>query len=230
MAAEREGAAQERGGDQRGSDRRGGDRRAVERRAPPPVWRRPWALVSYGVLGALALVLLLNGLGGDDKPRDLPSDVVDAAPAVPTAPPAQAARPTAGPPVEAFGSAGFERMVIAGPAAVGRRVRTQLYCDAPAPVALRQQVQRVEPQVAENLGPEGRVVAASCKWGARGDERREDFLLLVPPDLADDFSAQPVATDDFVRRRNILAEVEWIGRSESLSLRTAGVLRGVLPR
>jgi len=227
MAAEREGVKQERGGDPRGGDRRGGDRRAVDRRAPPPAWRRPWALVSYGVLGALALVLLFDAMGGDDEPSGLPKDVVDAAPA---APPAQPSRPASGPPVEAFGSAGFERMVIAGPAAVGQRVRTQLYCDAPSPVALRQQVQRVEPQVSELLSPEGRVVAATCKWGSQGDERREDFLLLVPPDLADDFSAQPVTSDDFVRRRRILAEVEWIGRSESLSLRTAGVLRGVLAR
>lgn len=228
MAAERENTETQAGRDdaRAAGDRRGADRRRVERRAPPPVWRRPWALVSYGVLGALAAVLLVSGLSGDDE-EDLPDEVVTAPPAQPpTAEPSPQA--AAAPPVEAFGAADFERLVIEGEAARGRRVRAQLYCDAPSPVALRPSAPRVESAVAELADAEGRVVGAACKWGARDDERRQDFLLLVPPALADEFAAAPVATDDFVRRRRILAEVEWVGRSDALALRTAGVLRRVL--
>lgn len=216
-----------RGGDRRGDDRRGGDRRALERRKPPPVWRRPWALVSYGVVGALALVFLLNAFDADEE--EIPAGEVVAAPppATPTSAP-PAAR--SGAPMEAYAASDFERLVIEGEAAQGKRVRTQLFCDAPTPVALRQNAVRVESAVAALRDQQGRVVAADCKWGPSGDERRQDFLLLIPPELADDFSAQPVTTDDFVRRRRVVAEVEWIGRSEALSIRTAGVLRAVLAR
>jgi hypothetical protein len=57
----------------RAGDRRANDRRRFDRRAPAPLWRRWWALVGYGVVGALALVMLLNALtGGRDAadPRD----------------------------------------------------------------------------------------------------------------------------------------------------------------
>lgn len=217
-----------RAGDRRGTDRRGGNRRQQDRRAPPPVWRRPWALVSYGVVGALALVLLVNGLrGGDDHP--VQGAVVNAPPVAPApTPPSRAA--AAAPVEDAYGAAGFEKLTIQGQAAVGRRVRTELFCDAPATVALNTQVTEVESAVAALRDAEGRVPGALCQWGSRGDARREDFLLLIPPALAADFAAAPVTTDDFVRRRRLVAEVEWIGPSQALALRTAGVLRRVYPR
>lgn len=225
MAAEQESGATERTGDRRDNERRSNDRRRVERRSPPPVWRRPWALVGYGVLGALAAVLVFNALAADDGPP--PGEVVPAGPVVPSAdstPP-----PAAGePPQDAFATADFERLVIEGQEARGRLVRTELYCGTPDPVALRQGIPNAESVILALRDSMGRVPGADCKWGARGDERRQDFLLLVPPDLADDFAAAPVTTDNFVRRRRLLAEVEWIGRSEILALRTVGVLRRVL--
>ncbi|HEX2092776.1 MAG TPA: hypothetical protein VHG28_10255 [Longimicrobiaceae bacterium] len=223
MADQQEEAVQ-REGDRRQDSRRGWDRRQGDRRTPLPVWRRPWALVAYGVVGTLLIVLLLRGVDRDDDP----GAVVTAPPPRPAAQQPSAAA-TSAPPLEAFGAAGFERLTIEGEAAVGRRVRTELYCDAPNAIALRQDVTLVDSAVAALRNVEGRVPAASCEWGARGDERREDFLLLIPPDLADDFAAAPVTTDDFVRRRRLIAEVEWVGRSEALALRTAGVLRRVFP-
>ncbi|HEV2149827.1 MAG TPA: hypothetical protein VGR37_20680 [Longimicrobiaceae bacterium] len=227
MAADQESAGADRSGDRRGPDRRGIERRAVERRAPPPVWRRPWALVSYGVVGALVVMLLAGGFGGEDEPA-VPA-VVDAPRASP-APQPSSPDAAARPPEAAFATADFERLVIEGQEAHGRTVRTELYCDTPTPVALRQSIPIAESAIVALRDSLGRVPAAACKWGGQGDERRQDFLLLVPPDLADDFAAAPVITDNFVRRRRLLAEVEWIGRSEVLALRTAGVLRRVLRR
>ncbi|MDP9349162.1 MAG: hypothetical protein M3P24_08480, partial [Gemmatimonadota bacterium] len=155
--------------------------------------------------------------------------VVDAAPAAPAA--QQTPPPGAGtPPQDAFSAADFEALTIQGPSAQGRRVRTQLYCEAPRPVALREQVEQVEAAVVALRDTQGRVPAADCRWGARGEERRQDFLLLIPPELAEAFSGQPVTTDEFVERRRVVAEVEWVGRSPALSLRTAGILRRVSSR
>ncbi|HEX2190996.1 MAG TPA: hypothetical protein VHG51_18955 [Longimicrobiaceae bacterium] len=226
MEADREGVGTERTGDRRGVDRRSDDRRRTDRRTPPPPWRRPWALVTYGVLGALAVVLLWNALAGDDGPATQGA-VVEARPAPPAVdptPPPAASEPSQ----DAFRTADFERLVIEGESARGRRVRTELYCASPDPVALRQGIPNAERAIVALRDSTGRVPGADCKWGARGDERRQDFLLLVPPGLADEFAAAPLTTDAFVRRRRLLAEVEWIGRSEILSLRTVGVLRRVL--
>lgn len=227
MAADQEGVGTERTGDRRGAERRAEDRRRTERRTPPPPWRRPWALVSYGVLGALAAVFLLGGLPGrDDAPPE--GEVVPAQPAPPAPDPTP--QPAAAEPTQdAFTTADYERLVIEGQEARGRRVRAELYCGTPSPVALRQGIPNAERAILALRDSTGRVPGADCKWGARGDERRQDFLLLVPPELADDFAAAPLTTDAFLRRRRLLAEVEWIGRSEILSLRTVGVLRRALP-
>jgi hypothetical protein len=167
-----------------------------------------------------------GALFGDDEEELSPEQIVAAPRANPQS--GAAPLPQVEPPVDAFAAADYERLVISGEAARGRRVRTQLYCDAPKPVALRQSATPLESSLAE-IAEEGRVVAANCKWGEREDERRQDLLLVIPPQLADDFAAAPVATDDFVRRRRVLAEVEWVGRSDALSLRTGGVLRAVFP-
>jgi hypothetical protein len=208
----------ERGGD-RGGDRRGDERRRLDRRTPPPYWRRPWALVAYGALaGVLVVGWLTSGReGGRDQP------IVERGPTTLPAkqpPPVASAAPQA-----AYGVAGFERLTLEGTRAVGRRVHAELYCEQPTSYQVRE---GVNPEAAvAALASGGRVPAADCKWGAPEDTRREDFVLLVPPDLADQFAAAPLVTDQFQRRRRVRAELEWIGRSEALSLRAAGVFRGI---
>ena len=71
---------------------------------------------------------------------------------------------------------------------------------------------------------------AVCKWGPSGEVRREALLLLIPPALADEFAAAPEVTDNFVQRRRVVAEVEWVGRSETLALRTAAVFQRMVQR
>ena len=111
---------------------------------------------------------------------------------------------------------------------MGRLVRAQLFCDAPTQVALMAGVDTVESAIAPLVDRAAqRVPAAECKWGQQDDARREDFLLLVPPDLAAEFGSQPVTLDGYIRRRKLLAQVEWIGRSRALSLQTVGIFRGL---
>lgn len=203
----------------RAGDRRGRDRRKTDRRAPVPPWRKPWALVAYGALAALAVVLLMN-LDSDDEREPGAVQVVEAsrAPTIADSPAA-----AAGPTEDAFRGADYERLIAQGSEAAGKRVRVELYCSAIATVALQQQ--RVSSSVAELADGQGRVPGAECKWGSRQEVRREDFLLLVPPALAERFGDAPVVEEGFVRRRKVVGEVEWIGRSEALALRTTGVLR-----
>lgn len=213
----------------RAGDRRGTDRRRVERRAPPPPWRKPWALVAYGVVGTLALVLLLNGLGGDDQPVAPAGEQLEERPAEgttkvdPTDPKVAAAGPE-----DAYGTAGFERLVVEGEAAIGKVVRTELFCAAPQNFTIV--AGHTAPRSVASLIQGGQVPAAVCKWGPSGEPRREDLLLLLPPGaLGDEFAAAPVVNDNFVERRRVVAEVEWVGRSETLALRTGAVLRRMLP-
>src|SRR5688500_16915080 len=99
----------------RAGDRRGNERRRVERRSPPPPWRRPWALVAYGVVGTLALVMLLNG-GGDDEPAPRDETLVEKqAEGSTQVAPANPQAASAGP-EDAYGTAGFERLVVEGEA------------------------------------------------------------------------------------------------------------------
>jgi len=214
----------------RAGERRGGDRRRLERRAPPPLWRRSWALVSYGVVGALAVVLLFDLAGsGDEPPAAADEALVEKQPAgsgtaVAAPNPAASASGTE----DAYGAAGFERLVVEGQAAVGRVVRTELYCEAPQNFTVIQG--HTAPRSVASLIQEGRVPAARCRWGGPAEPRREEFLLLVPPSLRDQFASTPVVQDNFVERRRVTAEVEWVGRLETLALRTAGVFRGVVSR
>lgn len=211
----------------RAGDRRGSDRRRVERRAPPPLWRRPWALVSYGVVGAFAVVLLWNGITReDDTPAAQDETLVQKQPEGGTTVATPNPQATGAAPEDAYGSAGFERLVVQGEGAVGKVVRTELYCEAPQNFTVIQG--HTAPRSVASLIQEGRVPAARCRWGAPAEARREEFLLIVPPALGDEFSAAPVVQDNFVERRRVRAEVEWVGRSQTLALRTAGVLRGLI--
>lgn len=213
----------------RAGDRRGTDRRRVERRSPPPPWRRPWALVAYGVAGTLALVLLVNAMDDDEPaaPRDetlVERQAEGATQVEPTDPAVVAAGPE-----DAYGTAGFERLVVAGEGAVGKVVRTELFCAPPQNFTIV--AGHTAPRSVASLIQGGQVPAALCKWGPTGEPRREDLLLLVPPGpLGDEFAAAPVVSDNFVERRRVVAEVEWVGSSETLALRTAAVLRRMLPR
>jgi hypothetical protein len=221
MTDQQETPGSPRGGDRRGNDRRADDRRRSDRRVPPPPWRRPWAFVAYGVLGALVAVLLLRGGGGDEPATGVETaEVIEAPPAhdVDPAPPPGAGVPA----VQARSVGEYERLLADGDAALGRRVHTVLFCGALNPVSVRN-VPRVPASVAELADGTGRVPAAECKWGSATGA--PDFLLVVPPGMADAFAAAPQVEEGFVRRRRIEAEVEWVGRSDALALRTAGVLR-----
>lgn len=212
----------------RAGDRRGTDRRRVERRSPLPVWRRPWALVSYGVLGALALVLLLN-LGGDDEQPVMEDEaLVEKQADATTGVDAPNPQTEAAAPEDAYGSAGFERLVVEGEAAAGKTVRAELYCEAVQNFTIIGG--HTAPRSVASLIQQGVVPAARCRWGSQSEPRREEFLLLVPPALADEFASAPVVQDNFVERRRVPAELEWVGRSQALALRTAGVFRGLVER
>jgi hypothetical protein len=217
---------EERSQAERAGDRRGTDRRRLERRAPPPPWRRWWALVGYGVVGALALVMLLGGLGGgdDEGPRDetLVEKTSGGATVVAPVDPAV----TAAGPEDAYGTAGFERLVVEGEAAVGKTVRAELFCEAPQDFTTI--AGHTAPRSVASLIQDGRVRGSVCKWGPSGEPRREDLLLIVPPAQAEEFAAAPVVTDNFVERRRVVAEMEWVGRSETLALRTAAVFRRMM--
>ena len=214
-------------GQARGGDRRGIDRRKTDRRAPVPPWRKPAALVAYGVVGTLLLVLGFRALGDDDEPSAVPTgggEVVSAPAPVPTkeSPPTQAAAPE-----PALNTADFERLTIEGDSARGRLVVAQLWCETPVPVAVR--ADTIESAVAVLVDTTGgqSVPGAECKWGGRDDPRRGDFILLVPPALAAEFSSAPVVMDGYVRRRRLIAQVEWIGKSRALALSTVGVFKGL---
>jgi hypothetical protein len=211
---------------QRRGERRTGDRRRSDRRLPVPWWRRPWAFMGYGVALALALVLGGRAVFGGAAPG-LPHDeeLVDATPRS-TADPGDAPPATTAEPELAYGSAGIERLVLEGDAARGRVVRTRLSCGPASNVALsRSDRAQAESAIVPLVDEQNRVPAAECKWGEAGATRREDFLLLIPRETAEGFASAPEVTDSFVRRRQIHGDVEWVGRSEVLSLRTVGVLR-----
>jgi hypothetical protein len=216
-------SAPARAGDRRGPDRRGNERRRDDRRTPLPPWRRPWAFVAYGVVGALVIVLALRS-GDDDGGVPAPDDgEVIAAPAAHDVDPSLPAGAGA-PPIDGHSTGEFERLLADGESSQGRRVNTTLFCGSMTPVALRS-VPRVPSSVAELSDASGRVPAAECKWGAA--TAAPDFLLLVPADLAEGFAAAPEVEQGFVRRRRVEAEIEWVGRSDALALRTAGVLRQI---
>lgn len=207
-------------GAQRGGDRRSNDRRRLDRRAPVPLWRRPWAYVAYGVTAALLVVLLLSG--EEEEPEPAGMVAVTAPPAVDTLRP-----PAASAPVQAAYSLGdFERLLAEGQGAVGQRVRTELFCQAINSVATKREADtQVAPSVAALVDANGRVPGAECKWS--NDPNAPDFLLLVPPALAERFAAAPQVRQGFIDRRRVRAEVEWLGQSRPLQLRTAGVLREI---
>lgn len=203
----------------RGGDRRGGDRRSDERRAPPPLWRRPWAFVTYGIVASLLVVLVMRSF------RSTPEAGADLEVSTTLGPPrvADGAPPAAAAPmIDGYTVGDFERLLAEGEAAEGQRVRTVVFCEPTRVISLRDS-DEVNRSVAELADARRRVPAAECKWS--GDAAAPDFLLLVPPALAERFADSPVVRQGFVERRRVQAEVEWLGRPEALSLRTAAVLR-----
>jgi hypothetical protein len=208
----------------RRGDRRGNDRRGNDRRAPAPLWRRPWALVLYGVAGTLLVVLLLSRSRPPATPVAGEDEVVMAPPRAPATEAPRSMEPAVAA-EDAHRQADHQRLMAEGDAATGRLVRVELYCSGINQISLRA-VDRVESAVSELADATNRVPAAECKWGPqRADDPRADVLLLVPPALAEEFASAPVVDDGFVRRRRVQGVAEWIGRSDALALRTALVLR-----
>jgi hypothetical protein len=208
--------------ERRDRDRRSQDRRSPAGRAGAPWWRTRWLYGVAAVLGLAAVVLLLRGGGDEPAERDIqPEDLARATPM----PIADTLPPPAGDlPTTVAGAGDYERLVAEGEAAVGRRVVVQLYCEGVNSVSLRVEVQ-VPASVAALTDAAGRVPAARCRWGRPGEG--PDFLLLVPPELATEFGNAPEIEESFVRRKRVRGEIEWIGRSDALALRTAGVLHDI---
>jgi hypothetical protein len=211
-------------GDPRAGDRRRTDRRRQDRRLPVPLWRRPWALVLYGIAGTLLIVALLNRSRPPQIPAGGPDEVSTIAAGAPVATEGTVQPPEA-PPVEARRMADYERLMAEGDAAKGRWIRVELYCGSITQVSIRA-TDRIEQSIAQLADAANRVPAAECRWGPqRGGDPRADVFLLVPPALADRFADAPVVDDGFVPRRRVVGTVEWIGRSDAMALRTAVVLR-----
>ena len=116
--------------------------------------------------------------------------------------------------------------VSEGDGAVGQLIRTELFCEPLTPVSVRD-VTPPSNALVGLIDGEGRVGGAECRWGT--EARSEDFLLVIPPQLAEEFARMPEVEVSFVRYRRVAAQLEWLGRSEDLSLRTAGVLRAIDP-
>jgi hypothetical protein len=207
----------------RGGDRRQGDRRRDDRRAPLPPWRRPWAYVAYGVVGVLAILLLFSlGDDAEEAPAAAAVGTTSAGPEVDTAQAMGAGAAVR----DAHGAAGFEALLAEGEAAVGRQVRTTLYCEPIQSIGLRRDADvAVNASVAQSADAAGRVPAAECRWGR--DSTAPELLLIVPPSSAGRFASMPEVEQSFVLRREVPAEVEWIGRSEALALRNVAVLRSI---
>ena len=204
----------------RSGDRRGPERRRVDRRAPPPLWRRPWAYIAYGVAGAIILMLALRGGGRDEAAVSGGLQTTTALPAVDTS-----GLPAARAPVQPANSTGdYERLLAQGERVAGQRVHTVLYCGPMRSVSLIAGTS-ISPPIAKLADPRGQVPGAECKWGSGADA--PDLFLLVPPRLAIEFAATREVEIGFMRRRRVPAEVEWIGRSEALALRIVGVLTAV---
>ena len=197
-------------------DRRGPERRKQDRRTPPPLWRSPAAYVAYGVVGALILVLFVSG---DDEPEL----TVEAAEQTAVAEEYQPRAVPAGSVRDAPTVPHYEALIAEGDDAVGQIVRTELYCESIMAVA----VSVPDTVLAPLMDGEGRVPGAACRWSR--EARSEDFLLIVPPQLAEPFARAPEVELNFVQRRRLPAELEWLGRSEAVALRNAGVLRQILP-
>lgn len=173
----------------------------------------------------LVLVLLFRPRGdAKDDVAPLEKGGLITAPAAPAA--ASVTAPTAQVPPNPTSNAAFEALILQGRNASGLRLRTELSCNTPSPIALSK-VDTVPAAISALRMLDGRVPASECKWGQQGETQRPDFLLLVPPRLAEQFASTPLASDEFVPRRHLIAEVEWIGRSDALALRPTGVLRQV---
>jgi hypothetical protein len=205
-------------------ERRRGDRRAGGRRRTDGAsgWRVSKAQAAVAAVGVLVLVLLVRGLtGSDDEPEGqaVGSELDTTEPA----PTAALARPSAI--REVYTVAEFEGLLAEGDAAVGQTIRTELYCGSISQVTVRS-TQTVNPSIAQLAGTDGRVAAAECRWSR--DSLSSELLLVVPPNLAEDFARAPEVEINFVTRRQVPAEIEWLGRSEELSLRNAAVLRLII--
>jgi hypothetical protein len=201
-------------------DRRKNDRRQADRRLPLPVWRRPTAYMAYGVVGTVLLILLI---GRVDERNEPDADATVSQPSTPEFG-APGAELPAGAVRTAYTLAQYERLLAEGEQAVGHVVQTELYCGSIAPVMARL-TDNTTPTLSALADAEGRVPGAECRWSQ--EARSADFLLIVPPNLAEQFARAPEVELNFVRRRQIPARLVWLGRSEELALRNSGVLQAM---
>lgn len=209
------------GRERRQEDRRAGNRRQDQARGPAPIWRRPAAYVAYGLLSALLFFLVVQPGQEREAEEDDTPEVAEGSRVRTPRPPGMAG--SIEPTREAFTLAQYEELVAEGQDAVGEVVRTELFCGSI--MAVTTSDAGAESVLAPLKDAQGQVAGADCRWSR--EARTSDFLLVIPPDLAEEFADAPEVELDFVMRRTIPADVEWLGRTEALSLRTAGILRNI---
>ncbi|MQA91296.1 MAG: hypothetical protein GEU90_13890 [Gemmatimonas sp.] len=179
--------------------------------------------MTYGVAGALTVVLLVQAFAEDPEDPIVAELMFDepidgTAPAAAEGPPTQVR--------EAFAAADYQTLIAEGDRAVGQIVRADLYCQSITSMLVRE-IDEVNPALTALADAEGRVGGAECRWGE--EDRTAEILLVVPPSLAGEFARAPEMELNFVRRREVSAQLEWLGRSEALALRYTGVLRAIVP-
>lgn len=175
------------------------------------------------MIGALVVVLMFSGGEEEESPGLAGAGaLVDSVPGqtytIPETP--------TGTIRDAYSVAEFESLIAEGEQAVGDVVRTEVFCGSISPVAIRE-FEGMNPALNALADAEGRAAGAECRWSR--EARTADFLLIVPPVLAEAFAQAPEEELNFVRLRRVSANIEWLGRSEELALRYSGILREINP-
>ena len=176
------------------------------------------AYVAYGILAALVLVIVGRGLARDEEPSVVaiqpPEERLEVADSTVTVTPTR----------DAFTLGDYEWLMAEGQSVMGEVVRAELFCGSVSSIAMRS-VDVPNPALMVLADAERRVAGAECRW-TRTD-RSAQILLIIPPHLSQEFARMPEEEINFIRQRVVPADVEWLGRSNDLSLRVAGILRGI---
>src|SRR5690606_3845554 len=110
---------------------------------------------------------------------------------------------------DAYSADDLEALIAEGNDAVGQVVRTDLFCGPISSIAVRD-VEEGHEALKALTSADGRIAAAECRWSREAGS--SDLTLVVPPALVEAFTGAPEEELNFVRRRRIPAQLEWLGR------------------